>query len=400
MENANAEKAVPAAQAPSEVPKSPERPGVLSRCRARLASLNTFERETGLFVLLPTLLVFVYSAFLATPMYISETKFAVNSGMEQTAGIDFVSQIFKTTSTTVQDARVVEAYIRSPDAFAAVDEKLGLIAHYSDSGNDIISRLNASPTLWDKESYWERVANPVVDPDTGIVTFTVRAYAPGMARDISAAILSESEKLVNEMNERARRDAVRLAETEVQVAKERIAKSQQAFEGFRAKHAEMDLQATATGLQSLVFELEGERAKVKTEIADAQSFMSPNAPALKNLQNRLAAVEKQLSQEKSRLVGSGEGEALSSWVAEYEALMIEQEFARKQLTSAMTALETARVSLLSQTRYIVPIEAPTLPDEARYPRAGLVTLCAFLGLFLIYGLVRLIVASIREHAGF
>ena len=84
----------------------------------------------------------------------------------------------------------------------------------------------------------------------------------------------------------------------------------------------------------------------------------------------------------------------------YENLMIESEFAKKQLTTAMSALETARASSLAKTRYIVPIERPTLPDESRYPRTWIATLCAFLGLLLVYGLSRLIVASVREHAGF
>ena len=80
--------------------------------------------------------------------------------------------------------------------------------------------------------------------------------------------------------------------------------------------------------------------------------------------------------------------------------MIESESARKQLTAAMSAVEAARATLLTKTRYIVAIEQPTLPDESRYPRTWIATLCALLGLSLLYGLVRLIIASIREHAGF
>ena len=365
------------------------------------ARRSTFEKEVGLLVLLPTLLTFGYCAFVASPMYVSETKFAVRSAVEQPMGIDIASQLFKTASTSVQDARIVDAYLRSPDVFETLDGELQLTKHYSDTSRDWVSRLASSPTLWDKESFWHRVAQPKIDVDSGIVTFTVRAYTPDMAQNIAAGILRQGEALINEMNERSRNDAIRLAESEVKVAQERIVKAQKALETFRDEHKELDPKATATGLQSLVFDLEGERSKVKAELAEARSYMKPTAPQVKALEKRLAAVESQLNAEKARIAGNpAGGSAINSWVSQYENLMIESEFAQKQLTTAMSAYEQARSMALAKSRYLVAIQQPTLPDEPRYPRTWLFTLCAFFGFFLIYGLVRLIVASIRERAGF
>lgn len=365
------------------------------------ARRSTFEKEVGLFVLLPTLLTFGYCAFVASPMYVSETKFAVRSAVEQPMGIDIASQLFKTASTSVQDAHIVDAYLRSPDVFETLDRELKLTQHYSDTSRDWLSRLASSPTLWDKESFWQRVAKPKIDVDSGIVTFTVRAYTPDMAQNIATGILREGEALINEMNERSRNDAIRLAESEVKVAQERIVKAQKALETFRDEHKELDPKAAATGLQTLVFELEGERSKVKAELAEARSYMKPTAPQVKALEKRLAAVESQLNAEKARIAGNpAGGNAINSWVSQYENLMIESEFAQKQLTTAMSAYEQARSMALAKSRYLVAIQQPTLPDESRYPRTWVFTLCAFFGFFLIYGLVRLIVASIREHAGF
>lgn len=365
------------------------------------ARRSTFEKEVGFFVLLPTLLTFGYCAFVASPMYVSETKFAVRNAVEQPMGIDIASQLFKTASTSVQDARIVDAYLRSPDVFEKLDSEFQLTKHYSDTSRDWLSRLASSPTLWDKESFWQRVAKPKIDVDSGIVTFTVRAYTPDMAQNIAAGILRQGEALINEMNERSRNDAIRLAESEVKVAQERIVKAQKALEAFRDEHKELDPKATATGLQSLVFELEGERSKLKAELAEARSYMKPTAPQVKALEKRLAAVETQLNAEKARIAGSpAVGSAINSWVSQYENLMIESEFAQKQLTTAMSAYEQARSMALAKSRYLVAIQQPTLPDESRYPRTWVFTFCAFFGFFLIYGLVRLIVASIREHAGF
>lgn len=398
MENNTTDRGNPVSETVPEVSHS-QPSAWKAKARALWGGLAAWQKRMALFVGVPTVLVFLYLALFASPMYVSEAKFAVRSATEQAAGLDFASQIFKTASSTTQDAAVVTEYIESPDAFDRLDKDLAVKAHYSDRRWDVISRLTQNPTLYDKTTFWNFVASPVLDPDSGIVTFTVRAYTPEMAQKITSHVLKQSEALVNAMNERAREDAMKLAGEEVKRAQARLMKSQKALETFRDEHSEIDPKATASGLQTLVMDLEGQRATLKAQISEMAAYMRPDAPALKMLKTRLAAVEKQLSGEKQRLAGIGAG-AMNNWVSAYEALTIENEFAQKQLVSAMTAMETARVSLLSQSKYVVTIESPTLPDESRYPRTFEFTFCVLLGLLLLFGLGSLIVASIREHAGF
>ena len=62
---------------------------------------SVFEKEFCSFVAVPTLLTFGYFALIASPMYVSETQFAVKDVAEQGTGIDIASQIFKTSSSSV-----------------------------------------------------------------------------------------------------------------------------------------------------------------------------------------------------------------------------------------------------------------------------------------------------------
>ena len=362
--------------------------------------LTGIQKELVTFVAAPTAVAFLYFALWASPMYVSETQFAIRAASDQPTSLDFASQLFKTANSTTQDAQVINAFIRSPDAFDRLDKKLQIVEHYSNRRYDIFSRLSKEPTLYERQIFWDRVGTPVLDPDTGIIKFTVRAYTPEMAQKISQEVLAQSEALVNEMNERARQDSMALAEKEVKRAQERLSRAQIALKQFRDTHKDLDPKATATGLQTLVIDLEGQRATLKAQIAELQGYMQPTAPMLKSLEGKLKAIETQLNSEKQRLVGQGKQASLNSWVSEFESLTLESEFAQKQLVSAMTAMETARVSLLSQARYVVSIEQPTLPDESLYPKILIFTTCIMLGLALLFGLVRLVIASIREHAGF
>ena len=353
-------------------------------------------------LVLPTVLAFVYFLVLASPMYVSHASFAIRSS-DTTAspGADLASMFLKTSGSTGNDAYIINDYIQSLDLAQDIDRELALVAHYSSREHDVISRLWQRPTQDELTRYWRWAVVPQLNVDTGIIALEVKAYTPAMAQALTRAVLARSEALVNAMNERARRDAVELAREEVRRAEGRVRQAQSAMRDFRDAHNLIDPKTTAAGLQSLVTGLEAEATALRTQISEAKSYMKADAPLLKSLHQRLAAVEKQLAEEKLRVAGQSSTQGnLNAIVAEYEDLAIEAEFAQRQLVSAMTSLEQARIQQMAQTRYVVAYQQPTLPDESLYPRPFLFTLYVFVGLLLLLGIVSLVWASIREHAGF
>ena len=352
-------------------------------------------------VLLPTVAVFLYYLLWASPMYVSQTRFAIRSADSSGGGLDIASALLRSSSSTGADAHIVVEYIQPLDIIHDIDKELGVDLHFSDKGHDVFSRLTNNPTQDEQLRYWKWAVIPALDQDTGIITLETKADSPEMAQKIAAAVLARSEALVNTMNLRAREDAVSLAQSEVQRAEARVRKAQEAMRNFRDAHTLLDPRVTAAGLLGGVSDLVGEAVKLRAQLAEAQSFMRSSAPATKALQTRLKAVESQLDQEKQRLAGlrSQEGN-LNAVVGEYEDLTIEAEFAQKQLVTAMSALESARVHEVAKSRYVVAFQQPTLPDESLYPRPFLFTAYVFVGALLLLGLGSLITASIREHAGF
>ena len=142
----------------NEVKESSEKSGSSSDPSQKLSMIKTwwqhrsvFEKEFCGFVALPTLLTCSNFALVASPMYESDTQFAIKDVVEQRTGIDIASQIFKTSSSSVQNARIVEAYLQSPDLFNALDRELKMVEHYSSTSYDLISRLSKESTARDIE---------------------------------------------------------------------------------------------------------------------------------------------------------------------------------------------------------------------------------------------------------
>lgn len=351
-------------------------------------------------LLVPTFLSLIYFGLWASPMYIAEARFAVrgaDNGIIDTGGL--VSMLLPAGSTIGTDVNIVTEYIQSPDIMEAVDKELHIFDHFASHDYDIISRLESDATRDERLSYWQWAVKPSLDPETGIVALSVKAYEPDVAQKLAEAVLAKSEALVNAMSRRAQDDAT-LAMREVKTAERRVSKAQEAMRSFRDRSGMLDPTSTAGGLQGIVSELESEVVKTKAQIAEASTYMSKDAPALVGLRARLAAVEKQLAAEKLRLAGESKPGSMTSIAGEYEDLQIESEFARQQLVSAMTSLEAARVKAEAQSRYVVAFQIPVLPDESLYPRPFLFTLFVFVGALVIVGICSLIIAAVREHAGF
>lgn len=351
-------------------------------------------------VLIPTVIVFLYLALFASPIYLAETKFAIRSQNQQQS-LDMLFTFFRAGSSTLSDSYIVQNYIESMDMIDKVDTRLHIREHYSDRMHDIWYRLEQNPTQDEMLRYWSWAVVPSFDPDTSIMTVEVKAFTPKMAQAVCQTILDFSEDLVNAMNNRARTDAIALAQAEVGRAEQRIRSAQEAMRQYRERTVILDPQAVASGLYSLVNQLEGEITKTTAELAEAMTYMQTDSPRVVMLQNRLEVLQKQLQTEKARLASQMQGDKpLSALVSEFQSLTLEEEFAQRQLTSAMASLETARVQAESKSLYVESFQKPIVPDESLYPRPVLFSLIFMLAAAVLLGLVSLIIAAIREHAGF
>ena len=343
-------------------------------------------------MLIPTLVVFLYLALFASDVYLAEAKFAIRSQNQQQS-LDMLSTFFRTNSSSLSDSYIVQNYIQSMDMIDKVDAKLHIRDHYADRSHDIWYRLTRNATQDEMVTTF--------DPDTSILTVQVKAFSPQMAQAVCQAILDASEALVNAMNDRARTDAISQAQAEVARAEARIRMAHEAMRQYRERTVILDPQAVASGLYGLVNQLEGEITKTTAELAEASTYMQADSPRVVMLQNRLAVLQKQLQSEKARLASQMQGDKpLSALVSEFQSLTLEEEFAQKQLTSAMASLETARVQAESKSLYVESFQKPMVPDESLYPRPIVFSLVFMLAAAVLLGLVSLIVAAIREHAGF
>ncbi len=349
----------------------------------------------------PTLIADVYYFGIASDLYLSQAQFVVR-GPGASGSTGGLAALFEGSTFSQQgeeEAEMVQAFIMSRDAVRKLDREDNLRAIFGRPEGDIVYRF---PGLlsWrqDFEALYKaygRFVSVDTDTSTGITTLSVKAFRPEDAHRIAASLLKASEQLVNELNERAREDALRSFQKEVHDTEQQIADIQAKLTAYRIQEKMLDPKTAAEGPLKLLEVLNTQRAAALAQLADALRN-SPSSPQIPVLKTRIASLDKLIADEHSKITGNTN--SVASLESAYERLDVARNMAEAQLASALKSLEAARLNAQRQQLYIETIATPNLPDYPLYPKRIVSFSMVLASCLLVYGIAWLLVASVREHA--
>jgi capsular polysaccharide transport system permease protein len=350
-------------------------------------------------VLVPTAAAIVYYGFLASGVFISESRFLVRSEDHQMQS-GFVGELLQGSGIThsENDAYSVHDYILSRDALRELDARLGVRKAFASKQVDAINRfpgLASDDSFEEFYRYYGKHVGVEYDSASSISTLTVHAFTAQEAQRINDLLLQMSERLVNTLNARSRQDLIHYAEDEVKVATDNATAAAVALFDYRSKHEifEPDKQA-AIQLEG-VAKIQEQLVTTEAQLAQLQK-LSPNNPQIIGLESRANTLRHVIGTESAK-VTSVNG-SISARAPNFERLTVESIFSDKQLGMALAGLETARSDALRQQLYLERLVQPSLPDKAMEPRRMRAVFTVFLIGLISWGVLSLVVAAIREHS--
>jgi capsular polysaccharide transport system permease protein len=349
-------------------------------------------------VLLPTLAAALYYGVIASDVYISESRFVVKNPQRQTpSGLGALLQ-GTAFSRSQDDTYSVHDFVLSRDALRELNEKLDLRIAFANANVDFVNRFPGPLTREDSFEALHRhyLKHVSIDYDTmsSISILRVRAFTAEDARAINDQLLQMGERLVNNLNIRSRQDLIQVAEQEVRLAEERAKGAAALLSAFRSDRGVFDPAAQSGQQLQAVGKLREELLNAETQLSLVRQ-VSPNNPQIGSLASRVEALRQAIGAESARVLGREGG--LSSKSPAYDRLTLEKTFADRQLAGAMLALDSARSEAARKQLYLERLVQPNLPDASVEPRRLRSVLMVLLVGLLVWGVVGLVVASVREH---
>jgi capsular polysaccharide transport system permease protein len=350
-----------------------------------------------LVAVLPTLISGVYFGLVASDQFVSEVKFAVRDGerpiLESIEGLMGLP-----SSQRTQDALILCEYIRSRGLLEDLDRNLNLRRLYSPPETDYFSRLDPEEPMEDVVRYWRRHVDTSIDSNSGIVTLTVRAFSAVDALQIANAIVDRSEKLVNELSERSRRNVLKLAQDRLTRAEEQLKVSMAEMRSIRNTEGLIDAGKTAEVLTKITGDLRLQLIKAEQENQTLQGLLSPDAPQLRILKERIANMREQIrGLEGEMTTKEASPTTLSGSMERFDRGTLDRKIAEQQYVAAAASLEQARLNVETQQVYLVTFLRPTLAQEALYPKRLWMWLAFSGGGFALWGAGIGMAVAVRNH---
>ncbi|WP_018406177.1 hypothetical protein [Methylocystis rosea] len=332
----------------------------------RLGVLASF----AAFVIAPFLVASIYWGLIASKQYVTETKFSLRAG--EASSLDLLSggAMGSQASQQMQDAQVLVNFIRSRSMVEALDRKVGLRAMFSRSGVDYFSSFDPEDSVEELEKYWKRRIDASLDMMSGIISVNVRAFTPSDSLAIAQNVTDLSERLVNELSTRSRRDALAQARTELTRAEEQLKNATGSMRDARNTEGVLDAPAAAEAINKLITTLRLELAATQEDLALHSDSETSDSPQARLLTARVQSLKSQIDEYSTQIAGGGErGEgSLAQRAGVLSMHQIELDLARQRYALAASMFENARVDLETQRAYLVSFLRPTLAEKSLYPR--------------------------------
>ena len=365
----------------------------LKQHKERLNRLDSF--KTVIYIMI---VVIFYYTFVAADRYVSNVSLSVKStDGSSPISLSGIESLVGVASSSTEDIKLLREYIKSFDMLQKLDEKINLRSLYEKQKIDLFFRIYSSTSKESYLKYYRDRIHILFDDATGLLNVAVESFSPEDARIISAAILEESERFINEISHNIAREQLRFAQGELESAKQKYKDAKNELLAFQNEYGVFDPQSLAKTKAGFITEIELQISKKETELNTMRSYLNDNAPEIVALKAELRAHKEQLEKEKSKVASNASQDKLNDVVAQFEALYLNLSFAEDVYKTAITAVETTRIEIGRKAKQVVVIQSPYVPDSAAYPNKMYNIITIFVILTLIFGVVRLVRAIIDEH---
>ncbi|MDP5209196.1 hypothetical protein [Microbulbifer sp. 2205BS26-8] len=352
-----------------------------------------------LFVAAPLLIVGAYYLLWVSERYVSHAQLIVKDSAASQTTSPALGFLVPGIGSDNQDVFLVVNYIQSLDMALYLDEKLDLANYYKSNRHDIFSRLDADATQEDYLAYYRQHIGVALDETTGIITIEMQAFDPSFAQHLVETVIQKSEAFVNAISNQLADKQVDFVKSELALAQRNLRNTKQEILDFQNRNNIVSPEELTKGIGSIIQGLEARLAEQRAEYTAAKTYLNPDSSQIISMQSGIDALEHQIEMEKVRLVGiDKEGkQRLNSLGAQFQNLELDLQFATDAYAASLKALETARMEASGKLKHLMVIAQPSLAEEPEYPRKSYNLVSLFIILLLLYGIGKMLVASIRDH---
>jgi capsular polysaccharide transport system permease protein len=346
--------------------------------------------------IIPVCLAGAYYSFVAADQYVTEARFAVKSGGENSVGaLSALSSLIDTGQA--RDGLIIADYVKSTALLSTLSKQFDLRKIFTSVENDFIARLKSGASTEDLREFWGDQISVAVDRNSGLVTLKVRAFTAEDSLALARTIIADSEHMVNQLTRQNEADNLERARRELDRSRSKLEETVSELRDSRNKAGVLDVDTAAQSYMDLLTGLRQELSKQELLL----NIGATGSPQRQPILNRIRVLREQIAKYEGSIAGQlqlGNGRTnLAEVATQMQRKVIEHSIAKDNYADAMAAYEAARIVMERQRSYLLTYVDPILPDQSTYPKRILM----FLSILAIAGVMAAsavgIAVLVRDH---
>ena len=168
---------------------------------------------------------------------------------------------------------------------------------------------------------------------------------------------------------------------------------------FRNLKQIVDPSADIQGQLGLLNSMQQRLADQYIELDLLEGVTRQNDPRIEQAQRRIKVIEERIKEERKKFGLGAEGvdQAFANVMGDFEALIVDREFAEASYLSAQAIFDRALADSNRQSRYLAAYLGPTTAEASKFPKRGILAFIVMSILLLTWAVGVLITYSIWDR---
>ncbi|NEW60009.1 hypothetical protein GSY74_01820 [Sulfurovum sp. bin170] len=349
-----------------------------------------------LFFLLPFFVLSSYILFIQTELYKSASTVLIKDLKQSSTPTDMLTALMPTSSSNIQDSKLIEKFIYSTEMFKKVDKKFFLKAHYMSYKIDFLQRMYSFSSSEDFLKLYKKRLVISYDELSNTLDIACLHTDPKSAKDMLQYIVIEAEKKLNMYDKENGNELLDFIKNQEVQNKKILLRSIETLLTYQNDHKTIDPSIDIRAKSTILAEIERKVVQKDIEYANLKQYMHTNSIELKTLRAEIGSLKKKLDEIRNELSGVSKNE-LNEDLFEFETLKSDVEFNKERYKQTLIQLDMAMIQATQNAKNFIVITKPTLAEDYSSPDKVKNIVTLFMVLFMIYGIISMIYSIVKDH---
>ncbi len=307
------------------------------------------------------------------------------------------------TSSTMQDSKILELYMRSNEMYEYLDEKYQLSSYYTSHQLDFVQRLYADTSvpfyIASKENLlktYNKDLFVVFDEPSGTLSISFSHIDKKVAKEILESIIRHSDEVINHFSKENAQVALHFIEEQIGENKALFISSIKKLIQYQNKHHTIDPNLEVQRKSEVLAILESDLIKTEVEYNSKAKTYNLNGSEMKMLKETVRNIKKSITRVEGQLAGSSDG-TINANVFDFSLLKSDMEFNKEIYRQTLINQEEIKIEVSQNAKHIIVVSKPTLADNYTYPDKPWDIFTLLIVLFFLYSILTTIISIIEDH---